>query len=54
MITFTILLVTLLAVAFVIASIAVACGAGFIAAFGDLIICGLVIYLLVKLFRRKK
>lgn len=54
MITFTILLVTLLTVAIVVASIALACGAGFIAAFGDLIICGLVIYGLVKLFRRKR
>ena len=54
MITFTILLVTLLAVAIVVASIALACGAGFIAAFGDLIVCGLIFWLLVKLFRRKK
>lgn len=54
MITFTILLVTLLAVAIVVASIALACGAGFVVAFGDLIVCGLVIWLLVKLFRRKK
>lgn len=54
MITFTILLITLLSVAFVIATIAMACGAGFIAAFGDLIVCGLILWLLVKLFRRRK
>lgn len=54
MITFTILLTVLLAVAIVVASIALACGVGFVAAFGDLIVCGLVIYVLVKLFRRKK
>ena len=54
MITFSILLTVLLAVAFVVATIALACGAGFIAVFGDLIICGLVIALIVKLFKRKK
>ena len=54
MITFTILLVAVLAVAIVAACIALACGAGFIAAFGDLIVCGLIIGLIVKLFRRRK
>ena len=50
MITFTILLT----VAIVIASIVLACGAGIFAVFGDLIVCGLIIWLLVKLFRRRK
>lgn len=50
MITFTILL----AIAIVAALIALVCGAGFIAVFGDLIVCGLIIWLLVKIFRRKK
>ena len=54
MITLTILLTILLSVAIVVASIALACGAGFIVAFGDLIVCGLIIWLFVKLFRRKK
>ena len=54
MITLTILLTILLSVAIVVASIALACGAGFIAAFGDLIVFGLILWLLVKLFRRKK
>lgn len=54
MITFTILLITILAIAIVAACIALACGAGFIAAFGDLIVCGLIIWLFVKLFRRRK
>ena len=50
MITLTILLIA----AIVVACIALACGAGFIVAFGDLILCGLIIYGLFKLFRRKK
>lgn len=54
MITFSILLITLLAVAIVTAVIAVAFGAGFIAVFGDLVICLGIIWLLIKLFRRRK
>ncbi len=54
MIIFSILCTILLAVAIVAAIIALAFGAGFIAVFGDLIVCGLIICLLVKLFRRKK
>lgn len=50
MITFSILLIA----AIIIASIALAFGAGLFAVFGDLIICGLIIALFVKLFRRKK
>ena len=54
MITFTILLTALLTVAIVAAVIAVACGAGFVALFGDLIICGLLIWIIVRLFRRRR
>jgi len=54
MITLSVLMVILLAVAIVAAVITLMCGAGFIVAFGDVIICGLVIALLVKLFKRKK
>lgn len=54
MITFSILSIALLVIAVVATIIALACGAGFIAVFGDLIVCGLIIGLLIKLFRRKK
>lgn len=43
MITFSILLIALLIITIVTAVIALACGAGFIAVFGDLIVCGLLI-----------
>lgn len=52
MITFTIILVTLLLVALAAALIILAGGVGVALAFGDLIVCGLIIWLLVKLFRR--
>lgn len=54
MITFSVLLIVLLAIALVTAIIALVGGAGLIAVFGDLIICGLIVGLLVKIFRRKK
>lgn len=54
MITLAILLVSILAIAIVGSIIALAFGAGFIAVFGDLIICALIIYGLVRLFRRRK
>ena len=50
MITFSILLAVLLTVAVFIATF----GAGLIAVFGDLIVCGLIIGLIVKLFNHKK
>lgn len=50
MITFTILTIILL----IAVAIALTFGAGLLAVFGDLIVCGLIIWLLVKLFRRKK
>lgn len=53
MITFSILLFALLTVAVVVGVVALACGASFFLLFGDLIVCGLIIWLLVKLFRRK-
>ena len=54
MITFTILLVTLLLFAIISAICIVAGGAGIILIFGDLIICGAIIWLVIRLFRRKK
>ena len=54
MITFSILTTILLAVAIVAAIVALAFGGGFVVVFGDLIVCGFIIWALVKLFRRKK
>ena len=54
MITFTLLTIALLIIATVIAIVALTCGAGLIAVFGDLIVCGLIIALFVKLFTKKK
>jgi hypothetical protein len=47
-------LIGLLVLAIIVASVVLTVGAGFIALFGDVIICVLVIALLVKLFKRKK
>lgn len=54
MITFTILAVVLLSLVIATALIILAGGAGVILAFGDLLVCGLIIWLLVKLFRRRR
>lgn len=53
MITFAILLVVLLSLAIAAALVILAGGAGVVLAFGDLIICGGIIWLLVKLFKRR-
>ena len=52
MITFAILLVALLSLVIAVAAVVLAGGAGIALVFGDLIVCGLIIWLLVKLFRR--
>ena len=54
MITFTMLLITLLALIIATALIIIAGGAGVILALGDLIVCGAIIWLIVRIFRRKK
>lgn len=54
MITLSILTVIALAIAIVAAVITVMCGAGFIVAFGDIIIAVLIICMIVKLFKGKK
>jgi hypothetical protein len=54
MITFSILLAALLLVATIVAIVVTIVGGSVIAVFGDFIVCGLIIWLLVKLFRRKK
>ena len=54
MITFTILLITLLAVAIAAALIVLLGGAGIVLAFGDLIVCGFLIWLIVRIFKRRR
>lgn len=53
MITFLVLLVTIVSLLIAAALIILAGGAGFILAFADVIVCGLVIGLIIKLFRRR-
>ena len=53
MITFIVLLVTIVSLIIAAALIVLAGGAGFVLAFGDLIVCGLIIGLIIRLFRRR-
>lgn len=52
MLTFTIILVTVLTLILSTALIILAGGAGLIVAFGDLIVCGVIIGLIVRFFRQ--
>jgi hypothetical protein len=52
MFTLTIILVTVLTLILSTALIILAGGAGLIVAFGDLIVCGVIIGLIVRFFRR--
>lgn len=54
MITFTFILVALLTLIIATALIILAGGAGIIVAFGDVIVCGLIIFTIVRLFMRRK
>lgn len=54
MITFTIVLIALLSLVTAVALVVLAGGAGVVLAFGDLIVCGLIIGLLVRLFRGRR
>jgi len=54
MLTFTVVSVTVLSLLIAAALIVLAGGAGVVLAFSDLIVCALIIWLLVKLFRRRK
>lgn len=54
MITFTILLIALLLFAIISVICIIAGGAGLILILGDLIVCGAIIWLIIRLFRRKK
>ena len=53
MITLTIILIALLSLIIAAALIVLAGGAGFILAFSDLFVCGLVIWVIIRLFRRR-
>lgn len=54
MITFTILLITLLALAIAIALFIITGGVGILLVFGDLIICVAIFWLLIRIFRGKR
>lgn len=54
MITFLVLLTIVVCIAIAAALIIIAGGAGFVLAFGDLIVCGLIIWLIVRLFGRRR
>lgn len=51
MITFLVLLTIVVAIVIAAALIIIAGGAGLILAFGDLIVAGLIIWLIIRLFR---
>lgn len=54
MILFTILLVALIAIAVLTLISAIIAGGSLIAVFGDLIVFGLIVWLIIKIFNRKK
>lgn len=54
MILFSLLLIGLVTLGVVAAAALLAGGAGLLVVFGDLIVCGLIIWGLVWLFRRRK
>ena len=54
MIIFTILLIAVIALAIIGLALAIASGAGFMLAFGDIVVFGLIVWLIIKIFRRKK
>lgn len=54
MITLAIILIALLAVAIAAALIVLAGGAGFVLAFGDLIVFGLIVWIIIRLFKRRR
>lgn len=54
MVMFTIALIALLTAAIVLTVTLLLGGVGFIVAFGDLIIFGLIVYALFRIFKRRK
>lgn len=53
MITFMVILIALLSLAIAAALVLLAGGAGVILAFGDLFVCAGIIWLIVRIFRRR-
>lgn len=53
MITFIILLATIIVAAVVGLILTIACGLSFIVTFGDIFVFGLIIWLIIKVFKRK-
>ena len=54
MITFLALLITLIALAIISTLIVLAGGAGIILAFGDVIVCVMIVGLIIRLFTRRR
>lgn len=54
MITFIAILVTILMLAIAGGLVVLAGGAGLVLAFGDVIVCGLIIFGIIRLFMRKR
>lgn len=54
MILFTILLSLIIAIAVIALITAIIAGGSFIVVFGDLIVFGLIVWLIIKIFRQKK
>jgi hypothetical protein len=54
MITFTVLLIAVVALAIAAALIFLVGGTGILLAFGDLFVCGFLIWLIVRIFRRRR
>lgn len=54
MILFTILLAIIIAAAVIGLAVAIISGASFIVAFGDAFAFGLIVWLIIKIFKRKK
>ena len=54
MITFMALLITLIALAIISTLIVLAGGAGIILAFGDVIVCVMIVGLIIRLFTRRR
>lgn len=54
MILFTILLAIIIAAAVIGLVVAIVSGTSFIVAFGDVFVFGLIVWLIIKIFKRKK
>ena len=54
MILFTILLILIIAIAVISLIAAIIAGVSFVAVFGDAIVFGLIVWLIIKIFKKKK